>query len=146
LGPESPENFQPFPNGNSLTNNLEDMSSAFSNPKLNENSIKESSTLLKSDSDFDNPAPASLKPVKVSSLPSLKRLQPPTSNPKTFNTAKPFAVLSRTNDDFEFNKWMSEKEDLARTSLQFHSRFGLPEDFQLNPPLLDQLGGWNPLL
>jgi hypothetical protein len=62
-------------------------------------------------------------PVKATSLPGLKAGQ-----------------------KFNFNEWMAEKERMARSSLEFHNRFGLAQDFELNPPLLDHFGGWNPML
>ena len=52
----------------------------------------------------------------------------------------------KAGQKFNFNEWMAEKERMARSSLEFHNRFGLAQDFELNPPLLDHFGGWNPML
>ena len=47
---------------------------------------------------------------------------------------------------FDFDTWMAEKEELARSSLEFHNRFGLAQDFELTPPYPHQFGSWNPIL
>ena len=41
---------------------------------------------------------------------------------------------------------MAEKDKLARSTLEkFDKRFGLPEDFQLTPPLFDDTEKWTPI-
>jgi hypothetical protein len=64
------------------------------------------------------------------------------------NAVQNFNRLTKTTgkDGFNFNKWMAEKDKLARSSLEkFDKRFGLPEDFQLTPPLFDDTEKWTPI-
>ena len=81
-------------------------------------------------------------PVRVSTLPRSKS-DSKASNLRSEDAQFPGLDGSRK---FNFDKWMAEKDELARSSLEFHNRFGLAQDFEVTPPYPNQFGGWNPIL